>query len=247
MLFALAQSSCYWQPVPAANLYASLTSPPSSSMTSSISSSTIVSSSAPPIDGMVRLIDRCWCDLGFGLSSSGSPNFFSPFDVTRWEARSLDRERRARLRAAKAENKVEGDEIRGQEQSDKSETSVNARLTDTSPSSSPSAIGTGTDTGTTVDRVRPRRTTGGRYKTNLLSFLLRRLLPTSEHRSFDSADRELYSPNGGLANAPAENTHSGVKDSAGPRSVARPLPPRSLDLRPYGMGLVIDYGWGRSR
>lgn len=233
MLFALAQSSCYWQPVPAASLYASLTSPPSSDVTSSIPP---VPSSSTPIDGMVHLLDRCWCDLGFGLSSSGLPNFFSPFDVSRWEARSLDRELRARLRAAEKAKKVEGDKTSGEQPNDdKATTSVSAELSappsaSSSPPSSPP--GAETNTITTVDGVQPSPIAERSRRITLFTFILRRLL---------SKDKPvLVSAEG------PEESHLEVGEAAS-KGIAPPLPPNSLDLRPYGMGLVIDYGWGRSR
>ena len=237
MLFALAQSSCYWQPVPAANLYASLTSPPSSAVTSSIPPSAIPSSSTP-IDGMVHLLDRCWCDLGFGLSSSGLPNFFSPFDVSRWEARSLDRELRARLRAAEKAKEVEEGKTQGEQpQGDKATTFITAELSipPSAPaySSTPSSpLGAETNTITTVDGARPPPIAERTHRISLFTFILRRLLSKSK-------------PNGPvLASAEGpEESHLEV----GEASIAPPLPPNSLDLRPYGMGLVIDYGWGRSR
>lgn len=241
MLFALAQSSCYWQPVPASSLYASLASPPSSSVTSSVLSSAIASST-PPIDGMVRLIDRCWCDLGFGLSSGGLPNFFSPFDVSRWEARSIDRERRARLRDAEKETAIKESALG---QGGQVGTSINNESS--SDASAPSSLEATTNSPIPADYTQHPRTTGRKYKRiSLLSFMVRRMLAASKNQRADSIDRELHSPNGSVPVSGEGEGETHSKGIGSARRRARPLPPHSLDLRPYGLGLVIDYGWGRS-
>jgi len=83
LLVALAQSSCYWQPVPSQNLYASL---PGS-----------VPIDDPPLQGSVHLIDRCWCDISL-------TGFFQPFNVTRWEVLSLEREKSLRTGLQREKN-----------------------------------------------------------------------------------------------------------------------------------------------
>ena len=81
LLTALFLSSCYWQPVP-------LTSTVSSAWTSNATFATILDSllSSPiaaPLPAVIRLADRCWCDVS-------SSHMFEPFDIARWELASVE-------------------------------------------------------------------------------------------------------------------------------------------------------------
>lgn len=81
LLTALFLSSCYWQPVPH-------TSSVSSSWATNATFATVLTSilSSPlttPLPEVIRLADRCWCDLS-------SSNMFEPFDIARWERASVE-------------------------------------------------------------------------------------------------------------------------------------------------------------
>ncbi|KAN0138560.1 hypothetical protein V8E53_003548 [Lactarius tabidus] len=81
LLTALFLSSCYWQPVP-------LTSTVSSAWTTNATFATILDSllSSPiaaPLPAVIRLADRCWCDVS-------SSHLFEPFDIARWELASVE-------------------------------------------------------------------------------------------------------------------------------------------------------------
>ena len=81
LLTALFLSSCYWQPVP-------LTSTVSSAWTTNATFATILDSllSSPiaaPLPAVIRLADRCWCDVS-------SSHMFEPFDIARWELASVE-------------------------------------------------------------------------------------------------------------------------------------------------------------
>ena len=81
LLTALFLSSCYWQPVPH-------TSSVSSSWATNATFATVLASvlSSPiaaPLPAVIRLADRCWCDVS-------SSNLFEPFDIARWERASVE-------------------------------------------------------------------------------------------------------------------------------------------------------------
>ena len=81
LLTALFLSSCYWQPVP-------FTSPVSSAWATNATFATILDSllSSPiaaPLPAVIRLADRCWCDVS-------SSHLFEPFDIARWELASVE-------------------------------------------------------------------------------------------------------------------------------------------------------------
>ncbi|KAI9460122.1 hypothetical protein BJY52DRAFT_1263083 [Lactarius psammicola] len=81
LLTALFLSSCYWQPVPH-------TSSVSSSWATNATFATVLTSvlSSPiaaPLPAVIRLADRCWCDVS-------SSNLFEPFDIARWERASVE-------------------------------------------------------------------------------------------------------------------------------------------------------------
>ena len=81
LLAALFLSSCYWQAFPAD---APLTVPWSDNITTfgEALNATLPPKYATP-SPLVRVIDRCWCDL--------APGLFEPFDVKRWEMASVER------------------------------------------------------------------------------------------------------------------------------------------------------------
>jgi len=90
LLVALFTSSCYWEPIPTSTL--SVT--PSLNLTSPELSGVNYSSST-----LIRLVDRCWCD--FALTP-----FFDPFNNTRWEVVSLERDKRRRAVLGQSETEI---------------------------------------------------------------------------------------------------------------------------------------------
>lgn len=226
MLFALAQSSCYWQPVPASELYSSLMTSQSQSHSQSLSSpSSPLSSSVPvptaPIDGSVRLIDRCWCDFSFGLGT-GAVNLFAPFDVERWEAKSMDRERSRRLRNDR-------------------ELEKRNLLATTSSASAKDGEGEGENT-TVLDALvkGANKTESVHIPGSVLNTAWGRV------RSFVRTVPSSLLPSTPSPPPPAE-PEPPAKEVPPPAPSEVVLPPWSVDLRPYGMGLVLDFGWERTR
>ncbi|KAI0271684.1 hypothetical protein BC834DRAFT_860811 [Gloeopeniophorella convolvens] len=81
LLTALFLSSCYWQPIP-------LSSPVSSSWATNATFVTALAAAlsspiAAPLPAVIRLADRCWCDVA-------SSRMFEPFDIARWERSSVE-------------------------------------------------------------------------------------------------------------------------------------------------------------
>ncbi|KAI9509880.1 hypothetical protein F5148DRAFT_1011732 [Russula earlei] len=81
LLTALFLSSCYWQPIP-------LITPVSSSWGINATFATVLtaalsSSVAAPLPAVIRLADRCWCDVS-------TSRLFEPFDIARWERTSVE-------------------------------------------------------------------------------------------------------------------------------------------------------------
>ena len=81
LLTALFLSSCYWQPVP---LDSSLSSSWATNVTfATVLTAALSSSATAPLPAVIRLADRCWCDVS-------SSRLFEPFDIARWERTSIE-------------------------------------------------------------------------------------------------------------------------------------------------------------
>jgi len=81
LLTALFLSSCYWQPIP---LDSSLSSSWATNATiATVLTAALSSSITAPLPAVIRLADRCWCDVS-------SSRLFEPFDIARWERASIE-------------------------------------------------------------------------------------------------------------------------------------------------------------
>jgi hypothetical protein len=81
LLTALFLSSCYWQPVPHASSVSS--SWATNATFATVLASMLSSPIATPLPAVIRLADRCWCDVS-------SSHLFEPFDIGRWERASVE-------------------------------------------------------------------------------------------------------------------------------------------------------------
>ena len=81
LLTALFLSSCYWQPVPFTSTVSSAWATDATFAT--ILDSLLSSPIAAPLPAVIRLADRCWCDVS-------SSHLFEPFDIARWELASVE-------------------------------------------------------------------------------------------------------------------------------------------------------------
>jgi hypothetical protein len=81
LLTALFLSSCYWQPIPFASSVSS--SWATNATFATVLTAALSSSVAAPLPAVIRLADRCWCDVS-------SSRLFEPFDIARWERTSVE-------------------------------------------------------------------------------------------------------------------------------------------------------------
>ena len=292
LLTTLAHASCYWNPVPAGELWQSIVThhPASASFSSSNSSSipllsalnstsvspvqtttipdppTITEDVSIPADAKIPLLERCWCDFTLGLLGSGSTGFFSPFDVTAWEMGSYARERRRRARKAqreadlarmKAEKEVaDSVEVLASEEGDdgaldaEAEAGTQEREEDALKSKETSSARQSPPPGS-LSSIFKRA--GSLWVDFTLSIIpVRYHIPPSPARK-PSTDRITSTPAPHPSESPSPQTGSepyasttGESDAElRPKPVPAALPPWTLDLRPHGMGLVIDFNWGR--
>ena len=151
--------------------------------------------------GNIHLIDRCWCDLT-------PSNFFQPFDVTRWESMSLEREKSARTGFRK--DRVPEADV--QEVAPGSDVHENAEGL-----SGPAYNASGRTQGV-IDSI------GSWW-----GIWDRRQQRVEDERVIGEVEETRIS-------------------SPTPEPTPHPLPllRRQYDLRPYGVGLILDFGWGRS-
>jgi hypothetical protein len=101
LLTALFLSSCYWQPIP-------LTSSVSSSWDANATFATTLSaalsvSPSIPLPAVIRLADRCWCDVS-------ASRLFEPFDIARWERTSVEQLKEEVERSAASAEKLSSSE-----------------------------------------------------------------------------------------------------------------------------------------
>lgn len=135
LLTALFLSSCYWQPIP---LDSSLSSSWATNATfASVLTAALSSSITTPLPAVIRLADRCWCDVS-------SSRLFEPFDIARWERTSIEQLKEEIERdAASAERLSSG--VGGSNEGDRNTSATNGTETQLSisePSSHTSILST---------------------------------------------------------------------------------------------------------
>jgi len=203
LLVALAQSSCYWQAVPAEELASSI----GTNHPLKLPSEQVNNDIKPVIEGNIRLIDRCWCEFT-------TTNFFQPYDVGRWELLSIDHERKLRQKEAR----VEAVSVASQEGPPSPESmQVTAEVTEASM--------------TPAETVR--------------SLLRSPTLVVSKVGKLWASWLERRSPLQVTATEDVEPSKSSKIDEPTPTPGPPPLLPSQYDLRPHGLGVVVDFGWGR--
>jgi len=231
LLLALAQGSCYWQPIPTQSL---LTNP------------SHLNSSLPPIEigSRIRLVDRCWCDL----SMTG---FFDPFNNTRWEALSIQGEKH-RLTKVKVQGEVAEAipepslaEVKGVAGEPKVDAAADIQSTSDRSPSAYSVFQTVSETHAAIsDRVRSW-------------FEIKPSPPTDDTLTGSSDDLSSIPTPSKTETFPMLSPALDVQMSTNPISLPinsapaaapkefLPIFRRRYDLREHGVGLVLDFGWGR--
>lgn len=89
----------------------------------------------------------------------------------------------------------------------------------------------------------------GRTFTNAWGTVISFVRTSSDPPSKSSASSDPSQPEA-ISKTPEEEASAPSADKAEPivrTPVEMPLPPWSVDLRPYGMGIVLDFGWERAR
>ncbi|TDL21261.1 hypothetical protein BD410DRAFT_310247 [Rickenella mellea] len=244
LLSALFASSCYWQPLP---LSAKLAYPISNITTYSeallfnfTSGSALAGhgagvnatdakgaaengtgTTAMKLPHTIQLYDRCWCGIG-------PAGIFAPFDVERWEHASIARARRALAPPSHPDSNTTSDAP--------------------NPSSSAS-----TDSSVS-DATPPPTSVAEEKKTPLfpLAHYIRNVLWPAPRLSSPSP-APIFSPSLAQPSTPppsptSTSTPSSPEESPPSQSLnPHPLPRfrREYDLRPYGVGVILDFGWGR--
>jgi len=163
----------------------------------------------------MRAVDRCWCDL--------SGNFFEPFNVSHWEYLSVlrvskDLERRQKkeiAEEAKKQSEVQEEEY------------VEANYEDPV---------------TTADGSSPTPTS-----TPSLGNFWSRLRPFHKHSVLSPSAPSIAQTIPGSEGVPElTQAHVEVPTPPSPSSGDKlPVLRREYDLRPYGLGIIIDLGWAR--
>ncbi|KAA1468369.1 hypothetical protein DENSPDRAFT_833639 [Dentipellis sp. KUC8613] len=259
LLTALFISSCYWQPIP---LDSALSHPWSENITTFADA--LSSSLDRPLKDeeratVLRLSDRCWCDM--------SPGVFGPFDLPKWERASvkqlkdkIEREERVARELAEAQARAEAEaEAEAQAQAETVEKSEDGAVETTLPAAEE----------THEEAAETHKSEPSPKRKGLFS---RRTWftprspddapppPVPEPENFSSEVPPLETPQ---SEAPAptpdtnaqEQTPANSTDSgrAQPSASEKPRPWRELpllrkeyDLKAFGFDMVVDFGWPAS-
>ena len=211
-------SSCYWQPFP---LDSQLSTPWAENITTfkDALNATISPTYTRPLPSVMRAVDRCWCDFSIGT-------FFDPFNVSHWEHISIERVKDDLERQQKAE-----EALKSELELEKKDSHVLAKNGPSmprtvAPSPSVRAALTATRTGSIWSLLRLNSL--GRKSDHSSSLDHAPLTETSQphdRSSADGAEMGMTGPSYSNANLP--------------------LIRKVYDLRPYGLDMLIDFGWMR--
>ena len=104
LLTTLFISTCYWQPFP---VDTPLSTPWAENITTFAAAlnATLMANYSRPLPPVIRAVDRCWCDLGAG-------GLFEPYNISQWEHNTVrrlvkDLERDARIEDARLQKEHE--------------------------------------------------------------------------------------------------------------------------------------------
>ncbi|KZT42829.1 hypothetical protein SISSUDRAFT_1041089 [Sistotremastrum suecicum HHB10207 ss-3] len=219
-LITLFVTSSYWSPVPTTELLSSLYN------TTDIANATgfPLKLSDVPLPALVTLIDRCWLDFY-------SPSFFGPFNVTKWEEHSLLAALEPLAVSAEEAQNREGYVTLGNQQQG------------TTTADSPASV--------EVDEEQGQESTGRSLRRRMAkevnSWLAYFQKAEAVNPSSSPAEAEEH-VSGPTATAEGQTDHNdGDKRSSSASShKSQPWLRRKYDLRPYGVGATIDFGWSRT-
>lgn len=219
--------------------------------------------------GVMRLLDRCWCDVagndgGYrggerkGKRDRKRRGLWDVFDVSEWELASVarareevSREKRSRLRKIEQDwrNAIDVAKL-GEEELVKEDPEVRDKVLAPDADNETTSRANSTESEAEVTAKRQWRTRGGLFD-NLLPFFSRRkpeeevfILPDAAPRpsSSSSPSRDRGYPAGPKSESGPVPEHD--SDFLPTESLpSLPLLRREYDLRPYGFAMVIDFGW----
>lgn len=218
---------------------------------------------------VMRLLDRCWCDVagndgGYrGAERKGKRDrkrrgLWDVFDVSEWELASVarareevSREKRSRLRKIEQDWRNAIDVAKqGEEDLVKEDAEVRDEVVVLDTSNETTSRANSTESEAVITAKRQWRTRGGLFD-NLLPFFSRRkpeeevfILPDAA--SSPSSSSSPSHDRGNLAGSKSESGPVPEHDfDSLPTESLPPLPllRREYDLRPYGFAMVIDFGW----
>ncbi|KAF8167849.1 hypothetical protein B0H34DRAFT_683301 [Crassisporium funariophilum] len=222
LLTTLFVSSCYWQPFP---IESPLTTPWADNITtfSEALNATLKPSYQHPLPTVMRAVDRCWCDLSAG-------GFWEPFNVSHWEYLSVQRLSQELQRPQKVEESLPQGNDLALAHNDTQASGLNSTYDSINMSKPPTPLSTSNFT-----------SFPSKFWFRLKS--LSRKLPRFSMAELLSheIDTELTH---GIEDKPAPDE----QDIVSPVTVELadlPLLRKEYDLRPYGLGLIIDLNWSR--
>ncbi|KAF8588535.1 hypothetical protein K439DRAFT_1629747 [Ramaria rubella] len=235
LLTALFTSSCYWQPVPTRALFeAAFPNASSSSPLLYLPNSTasdddaLQMSQLLPVPKLTQLLDRCWCDLSSG-------HLFDPYNITQWQMTSLSRS----LGDTKSQRVLIAQENQVLSKEGKSE-DVGAGIVKVWVLSLAGKSGSSSEE--KGAQPRPANETLGGWLRPTFSFLS----PFTSILSVPFNFGQSLFPNSSEGINMTAATLSSEKNRTVTKEALLPFLRRTYDLRPYGMDLVLDLGWGRS-
>lgn len=219
--------------------------------------------------GVMRLLDRCWCDVagndgGYrggerkGKRDRKRRGLWDVFDVSEWELASVarareevSREKRSRLRKIEQDwrNAIDVAKL-GEEELVKEDPEVRDEVLAPDAGNETTSRANSTESEAEVTAKRQWRTRGGLFD-NLLPFFSRRKPEEEVFILPDAAPR----PSSSSSPSHDRGYPAGPKSESGPvpehdsdflpteSLPSLPLLRREYDLRPYGFAMVIDFGW----
>ncbi|KJA29358.1 hypothetical protein HYPSUDRAFT_211239 [Hypholoma sublateritium FD-334 SS-4] len=221
LLTTLFISTCYWQPFP---VDTPLSTPWAENITTFAAAlnATLMANYSRPLPPAIRAVDRCWCDLGAG-------GLFEPYNISQWEHNTVrrlvkDLERDARIEDARLQKEHEA---RKREERD---TFFLTKFEDYEPEAAATALPQAS-----VEAPAPA-----------LSFWARLKLLTDKAMapSFSVSTPPPPSPPIVATEPPVQEVKR-VTPPPAPAHVQDPLIRTEYDLRPYGLGMIVDLRWAR--
>lgn len=169
----------------------------------------------------MRTVDRCWCDFSAG-------GFFEPFNVTHWEYVSVQRLKEDLERQPKMVEASLMEEEPQQAQNSNKMMLAGHRASTMPQTTAPEPTSSITTLKSTSASTRDIRSI----------FRLFRYAFKSDPEPFQLGDIPTTRPS-------VLDTVTTPMPSPPPPEENRPLIRKEYDLRPYGLGILIDFGWTR--